>query len=132
MTGAGMLLARGSQRVTLSGSYDDTVVANPGPAVASFALESDGDIVTSVDGDEGDWVVPRGAAGSYECRATAVSGTVTSGTIGSWQALTSTRTWTKSRATVGSVTAVIDIEIRKGSGPVLATTQVTLYAEVTT
>lgn len=104
-----------------------------GSASASFALESDGDIIASEgfgNVDVGDWISPKASApGSYEVRATIVSGSLSSGTTGSWLALTSTRTWVVSRSSPGYSSCVLTIEIRL-SGTVLDTTTVTLEAEV--
>lgn len=88
-----------------------TYIGLPGSG-SSYALESDGDIIAAVVGDVGDWITPKGKApGAYECRATLNSGSVATGTTGSWLALTSTRTWT-----VGvSGSANLTIEIRLGS-----------------
>jgi hypothetical protein len=106
-----------------------------GSQSASYSLESDGDIVSvsSLLGsiDQGDWISPKALAPSdYEVRASIVSGSLTSGTTGSWLALTSNRTWTVSRDTVGTSTCVFTVEIRKGSGSTLASATITLEAEV--
>lgn len=122
-------------RVQLS-NLTPSDVASPGPAEASFSLESDGDIVsyTSTVGtvDEGDWVTPKSAAGAnFEVRATLNSGTLTSGTTGSWLALSSTRSWNVVQIGSGSSTAQILVEIRRAStGTVLASCTVDLTAEV--
>ena len=121
-------------RVLLDASYSVfDLVANPATAGASFSLENVGDVsktTSSGSTDLGDWVRPKGAApGSYECRATLNSGVTPSGTLGSWLALTSTRTWGLVQSTIGSTTCVLTVEIRRGT-TVLATSTVTLNAEV--
>ena len=68
--------------------------------------------------DAGDWVSPKAfAPGAYECRATLNSGTLLTGTTGSWLALTSTRTWT----CANTASANLTIEIRDASTTVVAT-----------
>lgn len=104
-----------------------------GTAFASFELQSDGDVVLNEglgDGDVGDWVNPKSAApGSYEVRATLVSGTLASGTTGSWLALTTSRSWSVFQSGPGSAAATLTVEIRI-DGVVQDTTTVTLSADV--
>lgn len=47
------------------------------------------------------WVTPGGAAAGYDVKATVLSGTITSGTTGSFLNLGTTRTWTNILGTVG-------------------------------
>jgi hypothetical protein len=82
--------------------------------------------------DIGNWVVPNGAASQYEVRATLTSGTFTSGTAGSWLALTSTRTWTTQQVSLGSKTTSATIEIRNATTlAIVATGSITLLADNT-
>lgn len=127
--------AMGGDRISLSGVAVSSV--GSGSQTATYTLESDGDVVTATtplgSSDIGDWIDPKANAPSdYEVRATLNSGTLTSGTTGSWLALTSNRTWTLGRVTVGVADQVeLTIEIRKGSGATLASATVTLDAERT-
>jgi hypothetical protein len=127
--------AMGGDRISLSGVSVSSVGA--GTQTATYTLESDGDVVTATtDGgsvDAGDWISPKAAAPSdYEVQATLVGGTLSTGTTGSWLALTSNRSWTLQRVTVGAADQVdLTIEIRKGSGATLASATVTLDAERT-
>lgn len=106
-----------------------------GEQEARYTLESDGDIIsfrTSVGAvDIGDWISPKEAApGTYEVRATVVSGSLSSGTTGSWIALTSNRTWVVSGSIGGGESScVLTVEIRKGAGSTLASATVTLQAQ---
>jgi hypothetical protein len=78
----------------------------------------------------GDWVIPNGSAAGYECRLTATTGTFSTGTMATWLALTSTRTWTVTQATVGVKQAIGTIEIRDATTLVVkATATVDLTAE---
>ena len=95
-------------------TYTDPVFGS-----GSYGLESGGDIRvnSSAPSDVGDWISPKAfAPGAYECRATLNSGTLSSGTTGSWLALTSTRTWT----CANTASANLTIEIRNGSGTTVA------------
>jgi len=125
--------AIGGDKIQLSGVA--VLSTGNGSQTATYTLESDGDVVTATtDGgsvDAGDWIDPKAAAPSdYEVQATLNAGTLTSGTTGSWLALSSNRSWTLTRATVGTATQVdLTIEIRRGSGATLASANVTLDAE---
>lgn len=73
-----------------------------------------------------------GASSAYECRATLNSGTLSSGTTGSWLALSSSREWTcvDSISDASPVEANLTIEIRNASTLVVQdSATVTLYAE---
>lgn len=125
--------AMGGDKIALSGVAVSSVGA--GSQTATYTLESDGDVVTATTPggsvDAGDWIDPKASAPSdYEVQATLNAGTLTSGTTGSWIALTSNRSWTLTRLTVGAATQVdLTIEIRKGAGATLASANVTLDAE---
>lgn len=133
---AGVLMGGARAVVTLSDANIGHIVAAPATATAGYQLELDGDIAANGDGtggsfvDVGDWISPKGAAGAaYECRASIVSGTLSSGTTGSWLALSSTRTWTRTAASALN-TCVFTLEIRlAASGVVLGTATITLTAE---
>lgn len=122
--------------ITLNNTYSLVKTSSaPDAAFVSITFESDGDIITeSFLGtvDEGDWVNPKSAApGSYEIRATLVDGDTPVGTLGSWLALTSSRTWSlnKTGGFPGFRESVLTIEIRLGA-TVLDSTTVTLQVEV--
>lgn len=104
-----------------------------GSASVSIIFESDGDIIESGTNsgvtDRGDWLAPKASAPSdYEIRATLVSGSVTSGTMNTWLALTSNRTWSRARIPVGTTECQVLFEIRKGAGAVLDSCTVTMTA----
>lgn len=120
--------------ITLNATYSATsFTITPTDATAQFQLQSSGDIAktsgTNAVADVGTWIIPTSQASNYECFATLNSGTLTSGTTGSWLALTSNRTWTR-HSGGGLQTAEITVQIRKiGTGLVLDSTVVTLEAE---
>lgn len=73
-----------------------------------------------------------GAAGDYEVRATILTGgSLTTGATGVWQALSTTRTWSRKRSGVGASIVTLKIEVRAvASGLTVATATITLDAEV--
>lgn len=61
----------------------------------------------------GYWITPQTNMGDYEIRATLDSGDTPTGTIGSWEALSSDRQWTLQTSTpLDTVTCTLTIEIR--------------------
>lgn len=129
--------------------YDRVVVActpdsfsqvafSPSSATVSFTFQRDGDLVVSgipnplIDAD--DWITPRSATvgDDYEIRVTLDSGvSLDSGTVGSWLALSSNRTWTQTRVSTGNDVSNITIEIRRAaSGSVLLSKAVSVTASV--
>ena len=110
--------AMGGDLVALS---NPTMIAFSGaPPTLSYTVNNDGTIDRTNGAASGyfeDWLTPTSSAPSnYEIRMTLNSGALTSGTTGSWLALTSSRTWTL--ATDGAANTTV--EIRKGSGATLA------------
>lgn len=109
----------------------------PDDAEARFRLNTDGRAqgfasnVGVYEDYAGEWLA-SGSAGDFECRMTTVSGTVTSGTIGSWEALSSSREWTRNHtASSGNSDYVGTLEIRRvADGVIVATATITLQAEV--
>ena len=99
-----------------------------GTNTASVQFQSDGDIVApsgTPSASLGDWIDPKSSApGDYEIRATLISGTLSSGNVNTWQALTSSRTW--SITGTNTRTAQIFFEIRDDSGTVLDDGTITL------
>lgn len=125
----------GGPRVSLAAlnNIDDIQIISA--AEASLTIENDGDLVeyTSLLGlsDVGDWITPKAAAGSaYDVRVTVNSGSLSSGTSGSWLSLGSSRSWGVSVSSGGgAASANITIEIRKASsGVVQASTTITISA----
>lgn len=110
-----------------------TSVRFAGTATAQYQIKSDGTLwFTSGNNtlvQSSDWL-DFGASSSYEVRATLTSGTLDSGTTGSWLSLSTTQTWSISQGIVGVNTAAITIEIRNATtGVVVDTAYITLYAE---
>ena len=129
--------AMGGDKIQLSGVAVSST--GSGSQTATYTLESDGDVVTATtplgSSDISDWIDPKASAPSdYEVQATLNAGTLTVGSsaTGSWLALTSDRSWSVRQTVIGVAdTGDLTIEIRKGSGAVLASATVTLDAERT-
>jgi len=128
--------------VTLSGQVV-TNIDSPAPVSASIQIRSTGGVFRGLDGSYAqidtatDWIIPNSAAsgpGTYHVRATlnASSGTATrTGTLGSWLALTSDRTWELEKTAIGTSTWDLDIEISDdGGSTTLSTALYELTAEV--
>lgn len=116
-----------------------TKSAAAGTATAQYALTSAG----GVQGTQGTdtvvpistWLAPQVNMANYECRMTTVSGTVDSGTVGSWVSLASTQTWVKSRSSGGgagtsSYTGTLEIRLAS-TGVVQDTATITISAILT-
>ena len=89
--------------ITFAGFTDDYIEA----AGAYYTLKSNGSIVKTTDTTGNVKWVRNAAPTNYECRATVTSGSLTSGTSGSWLDFTSDRTWQKN-----SGTCIFTLEIR--------------------
>lgn len=118
-------------RVTVTDQTAEAV-GSSGAVEASYELQSDGDVYIYEAGTPTFieyWAMPPSAA-NMEAKATVTSGSISSGTTGSWLALSTTRTWTVSRATVGISSATMTVEIRRiGTTLTLGSCSVTLTAE---
>ena len=114
---------------------DATVTAAGVPSQsAGYRINTNGfvyQVVNGVDTSLGQWVTPSSAGGNYEVFATLVSGTLSSGTTGSWVATSGTPLWTRVAAISGTInTVVLSMQVRAtGTGTVLDTWSVTLEAE---
>lgn len=85
-------------------------------ATAGVRFKSDGTIQTingSITFDFGAWVSPASSADEWEIRATLASGSVPTGTRGSWLPLTSTREWVLTRSSDGMYESDLTFEFRR-------------------
>lgn len=123
-------------RVLISDANLTDLTTDPTSCSVSYQLTSAGvaNAITTSSGTGAieNWVTPTGAAGAnYEARVTVNSGTLTSGTTGTWTALSSTQTWNVTRSTVGTKACNITVEIRlTSSGTVLDSATIDLSANV--
>ena len=87
--------------------------------------------INGVDTVLSQWVTPSSAGGNYEVFATVTSGSVSSGTTGSWVATSGSPLWTRVTPIVGTINIVVlSMQVRAtGTGTVLDTWTVTLEAE---
>lgn len=80
----------------------------------------------------GQWCTPTSAASNYEVLATVVTGSLSSGTTGSWLALSSTQTWTRTASVGTSQLCSFTVQIRKiGTSTVLGSATIDLEADAT-
>lgn len=133
MQGIALRGGRGGVLGTLSisnGGYED-IASAPSSATAVFTLVSDGTTASNV-GAEPNWLLGSTSGSLYECRATLGSGTLSTGTAGSWLPLSSNRGWGVSRASLGSKSCSFLLEIGlAGANVALDSASITLTAEVT-
>ena len=116
--------------VSIANRAASSIALFPGGASASYALLNTG--VAQLDGANisGEWLV-SGAASAFEARVTVNSGTLTTGPVGIWVNLGTSRTWTLEQSGIGVNTANVTVEIRvAATGVVLDSATVTFYAEV--
>lgn len=129
--------------VTLSNRTVTDDETSPANAMAGFRLGTDGKIyVAQQSGNSNyaevvgaEWLDPKDAAeaDNYEAFWTTTSGTLSSGTAGSWVGLETDQTWTRDRNvdTPGTTTCIGTLEIRrKGTSSSLATATITLNGTV--
>lgn len=121
-------------------SFGGTVASDdplsPYNSIAGIQLNTDGTISTTLtpSGTESvgtDWLSGGGTteAANWSVKATATSGTVSTGTTGSWLALTSARAWTKQQTTIGNTQVVLSLEFSRDGGTTTSSTiSVTLDA----
>lgn len=120
--------------ITNQSSYSSA--STPSTATNGYQLSNNGKVYTQSPGGTynyiEDWVTPNSLASSYEALVTVTSGTLSSGTSGSWVALSSTQNWTVTRSTIGTKTCTFTVEIRKvGTTTVLDSATIDITAEVT-
>jgi hypothetical protein len=99
------------------------------PASAIYALNSDGTGSSTQDTPATFTWLTTGLASQAEVRATYNSGTLSSGTTGSWLPMSSNNAWSCNRAANGTNFLNLTIEIRRASdGVVLDTATVSFTA----
>ena len=104
-------------------------------ATAGYRLTSGGQVQSQINltfTTLEQWCTPTTEASNYEVLVTVTSGSLSTGTAGSWLALSSTQTWTRT-ATIGTFnTCVFTVEIRRvGTSTVLDSATITLEADAT-
>lgn len=123
----------GKSAVTVNFIDAYVISTSSSPATAAYRVDTDGFDYEGVQGVYSalsQWVTPSSAGGNYEVFATVTSGSVTTGTTGSWVATSGSPTWTRTAGTIGTQVVTLSMQVRAvGSGTVLDTWTVTLEAE---
>jgi hypothetical protein len=125
----------GASAVTINLSPQFFYAINFGaPASAAYQLNSSGNAEYSENGGAYGlleaWCIPAAQAVNYECYATLVSGSLTSGTLDTWLALSSSRSWSVAQNSPGVSRAVINVGIRRVSTTtILASADIEFNAE---
>lgn len=135
MSGASVMVSDGGGDVAL---VADTIGSRSTSATSTLTINFNTDgtitysfiIATDDSASNSRWFSSDGAGASRWVRMTVNSGTVTSGTTGTILALTSNRTWTQSRTTLGTQTANVTMEIfADAAGTILISSAAwTIYA----
>jgi len=106
-----------------------------GGSPCEFQLNSDGNRYARESAsltNRGAWINNASLVGQFECRATLTSGSLTSGTTGAWQSLSTSRSWTRGAGTNQFQTCTFTLEIRNAStSAVVATASITLECDQT-
>lgn len=103
-------------------TYSDFGALGLQPAEVTFYVNSNGTVEATTFGsgivDSYNWITPTTGSTTYFVRATLNSGSLASGTTGTWLALTSDRSWSvqKLENSAGSQTANLTIAIATDSG----------------
>lgn len=124
-----------AQQVQLTGGTVTAIAISPNDATAGYQLTSGGaaqQLVNGVASTLYNWLL-SGSASDFDVFATLNSGTLTSGTTGSWLNMGTTRSWTVQRTVnaAGVNSANITLQLRPaGGGATLATAVIQLNAEV--
>jgi hypothetical protein len=111
------------------------IAIDPADATAALIFNSDGSgEMNGTVSNPFSWFEPEtvGIGSSYWIRLTVNSGTSPSGTVGVWLALSSSRSWTLTRTTIGVSTGNYTLEIASDSGgvSVVASASITMTADV--
>lgn len=116
----------------------DTVGSSVGYVNSAASLLSDGTWQQSSSGENaygysGFWITPATNMALYSARWTNTSGTLSSGTAGSWLALSTSRVWYVERSGINgtkSCTGTLDIALTSNTSVILATKSITLSAQI--
>lgn len=118
---AGLLMAHGrAQSKLIAGTYNFSTFSFDSTATNGVRLATDRDVDENENGaytDSGDWLVSSGTPSDYEVSCTVNSGSLSSGTTGSYEALSAAREWTVQQASLGVATANITLTIRRIANP---------------
>jgi hypothetical protein len=120
--------------ISISDEFISALNFEPDNATARYRLNSNGEVESLINGFTTtleQWCTPTSAAGNYEARVTVNSGSLSSGTTGTWLALSTSRTWSVVQSSVGSSSCNFTVEIRRtGTTTVLDSATIDLVAEM--
>ena len=123
----------GAAQVSITNQTFGDAVAEPSDAFCRYRLNLDGSVEKYSGGGYSTletWLL-SGVNSDYESRVTVNSGSLTSGTTGTWQVLSGSREWVLNRTFPGTVVVNFTIEIRRVSdSAVLDTAVIEMTAEV--
>ena len=123
--GAAVRLVFTSAVITAPNGFTTHAVAAPADASAGMSMLSNGQITYNVlnsHSAQTNWATPTliGIGNNYWVRATLLSGTApSSGSIGVWLALSSTRSWTNAMTGTGTKISELTFEISSDAGGVV-------------
>lgn len=116
-------------------TISDRTVTYVGGTPAEYHLNSDGNIYvrqSAVLTNVGAWITNAAFVGQFECRVAMLSGSLSSGTTGAWQSLSTTRSWTRGAAAGTFQQCSFLLEIRNAStGVVVDSASIGLEADRT-
>lgn len=119
MSGAQQMLVGGGEPLVTLTNQNVSEVNVGSPSSATYIANSNGSIQQSTIGGGTttleQWITPAVGMSGYEVRATLNSGSLTTGTTGSWLTLGSTQSWNCAQSVVGTKTANLTIEIRNAT-----------------
>jgi hypothetical protein len=127
-------LATGLSRPVYLTNFSASAFAfSPASASAIARLTSAGEVERSLNGggytNISTWL-RAGIGAGYECQMVMVSGTNFVGTLNTWLALSSNRSWSLSQSGVGTTSGIGTLSIRPVGGGVIASCQVSIDAVV--
>jgi hypothetical protein len=137
MTGMLAAVAAMGQGVTIS-ITNKTITRSTisGTATATYTLDNDGNVRSHSGTVQEVWcsifgVATAGPTANYEARATLQSGTINTGTFGSWLNLGTDRSWSNVNPNEddSTISGTMLIEIRSTGGTVLDSATITISAQ---
>jgi len=111
-----ILLGTASDRLALSNQTLFTASGGLNPTTTTYEIRTTGKAFDGLGNLLEDVVLPSSSTANYEVRATFVSGTVPSGTFGSWLRLNALRQWSLTATAGTNRTCTFTIEIRPVGG----------------
>lgn len=120
--------------ISISDTAVSDITGGASSANAEYRLGADGKVYTRTGGGSytniETWCTPTAQASNYEVYVTVTTGSLSSGTSGSWLALSSDRTWTRTANIGSNQLCIFTAQIRRiGSTTVIDSATITLEAD---